>query len=126
MKKTISIIALCVILFSCSKQRPTTNIDVEPSYLGTYDSRNGDTSYVTKNNQYISIGWANMNGNRRIYFDSTRINPDSTFTVNQIVNEYLWVYSKAVGTGRFYNNTLTFEIFIGTNGRITFSGVKRN
>lgn len=124
MKQTIIPLILSIIFFACSKSRPTSPDAVTPSYLGIYDAPNKDTSYVTQNGGYISIGWANRNGNRRIYFDSTDINSDSTFSINQIVNDYLWVYERAIGTGRFYNNTLEYDIMVGT-GRIRFYGIKR-
>lgn len=124
MKRLIILIITGVLIVSCTKERPATDATPTPTYLGTYDAANGDTSYVTKNGNYISIGWANINGNRRIYFDSTNVNSDSTFSINQIVNEYLWVYSRAIGTGRFLNNTLQYEINID-NGRIRFYGIKR-
>lgn len=127
MKRLTFILIIGLFAYSCTKQRPTADNPnaANPTYLGTYDAANGDTSYVTKNGNYISIGWANINGNRRIYFDSTNVNSDSTFTVNQIVNYYLWVYERAIGTGRFYNNTLQFDIRID-NARVLFSGIKRN
>lgn len=127
MKRLTFILIIGLFAYSCTKQRPAADNPnaVAPTYLGTYDSANGDTAYVTQNDKYISIGWANHLGNRRIYFDSTNVNSDSTFTVNQIVNHYLWVYERAIGTGRFYNNTLQFDIRI-YNARVTFSGIKRN
>jgi len=122
------IIPILVIIASCSKapvQRPIETVPFQ-LYLGTYTSVTGDTAIVnkTEDSTIISIYWA-ANGNRaKITFDSVRILPNYTFTDNETVT-YQGL-NKAIGSGKFVNNSVDFKFTLLGNGSgdIIFNGIK--
>lgn len=126
MKKLIPFL---LILFAYSCKKETTNqkpvVIVDPLYIGTYNSIDGDTAYVEKGNgTYTQIRWAALGATTaKIVFDSVVVAENQSLTDNEIV----WYFepSTSIGTGYFNNNTLVFKFTLGRGGDVIFNGVKR-
>lgn len=127
MKSLLPLLILTTIIFlSCSKSERLN--EVNPSYVGAYNSTSGDTVYVSKNGTFAKIKWSPKNL-PPIVFDSVFVASDLTFTDNETVSRtFTWfpyntVYYHSIGTGHFGNNTIDFHFNI--SGDIFYSGVKQ-
>ncbi len=122
MKKTLLLLITISLLISCKKEsaRPTTET---PTYIGTYVSNIGDTTYVTENGDYAQLKLCGFqNTGFSLTFDSVIVATDNTFTDNE------WVRNNGnepcVGTGHFTSNTIEYHFTIGGIGHISQSAIK--
>jgi hypothetical protein len=113
-----------IVLFSCSKESVQRE-EAIPDYIGIYDAVNGDTAFISINGSYTKIEWSPRFNPHRFVFDSVIVNPDLSFTDNEICDygEGLWLY-KSIGSGKFSINTLTFAMKLD-GGDMSFNGIKR-
>lgn len=122
--KYFLLVAIIFSFISCKKESNVLPV-VEDSYVGTYTSVSGDTAYVTmsEDTNYTVIRWCAIGNQAKINFDSVRVVPDLTFTVNQSV-EYFGEKT-GIGSGSFSENAVSFNFVVGGNGNISFSGIKK-
>lgn len=122
--KYILILAVAFAFLSCKKETNRISI-IENSYEGVYTSVSGDTAYVSisEDTTYTVIRWCAIGNQAKINFDSVRVVPDLTFTVNQSV-EYFGEKT-GIGSGRFSENAISFNFVVDGNGHISFDGIKK-
>lgn len=118
MKKIFTALSIFMIV-SCSKNVA----DQTNAPTGVYNSTSLDTAFVTNGNGgIIKIRWASLGTGAKINFDSVKLNPDLSFTCNQIVQYFGSV--RAIGSGQFGQNTLSFH-FVVDGGHVNFTGIKQ-
>ncbi len=122
-KKLTFAVVLLGCLISCSKG--SNSGGTPPNYIGTYNNTAGDGIVTVKQGSgiYTTIKW--QYPTNEMIFDSVKVAPDLTFTVNQFLKNQPYPMNNgihAIGTGNFGTNTIHFNFTV--NGTIIYDGVK--
>ncbi len=130
MKQLIIILMSALFIASCTPERIEEN-EPPPSWIGTYNAPNGDTTFVSENGTYAKLEWGPKNNTGRFIFDSVMVHSNLTFTDNESITVKLFTppYQEvvtSVGSGTFETNSMQFTFIIDGGGTISFTGVKSN
>lgn len=117
-------ITLWILDQGCSKESVPQNKKII-NYAGVYDAANGDTAFVSGNGIFTKIEWSPIHNPHRFVFDSIVVNPDFSFTDNEICDYGKGtLFYKSIGAGNFGTNTMSLHFNLD-GGDIYFNGIKK-